>query len=425
MPVDVVLGSQRGDEGKGKIVDLEAELHDIVARPMGGSNAGHTVSGNGIEVGLHQIPSGILNAGKLNLIGNGCYIDPIRLRDEMDELAAKGVDVNPSNLVISDAAHLVLPHHVCQDELREAGSQAQGSTKRGIAQVAADKYARLGVRTEEIFYDDLLYDRVMSELEKVADNGYDFGEPLEAVAKRWMDSARLLEPYLNDTVQLINDKLGEGQTVLAEGAQAYLLDIEHGMYPYVTSSHTTISGVMSGLGISHHHLGRVVGVAKALKSHVGGGPFVTEIADEVLTEQLRGPRGQIDSEYGVSSKRPRRIGYLDLVELRSANRVNGFTELALTKLDYLTRYGGSMLVAMAYQCDDELLTEAPQSARSLEQCIPVYEEVGLWQEDISGIKDFADLPTEAQKLVQLVEETVEVDVQMIGVGPGREQIIRR
>jgi adenylosuccinate synthase len=428
MPVDLVLGLQRGDEGKGRIVDLMAAQYNVVARFNGGPNAGHTVAnGDGEPLRLHQLPSGVARPGVLNVIGNGMLLDPIRLLDEIRDVEAAGIKISPDNLVISDLAHLILPHHICLDEIREAGEGGQGSTKRGIAYVARDKYERVGARAE------LLVDDPSALLAIVQTNLQTVNPALKAAglperdpakeAKAWLEAAKQLAPFITDTVNLLHQTHKQGKTTLAEGAQAFGLDIEFGMYPFVTSSHTTVGGAVSGLGIDPHHIKRVVGVAKVLKSHVGGGPFVTEITDDVLAEAMRGKRGNIDSEYGASTGRMRKVGYFDLPELRRAIAVNGVTELALTKFDVLPRFGDSTNIAVAYELDGKKLDYAPSSAAQLERCKPVYKKIELWTEDISGLRERANLPAKAQDLLAFLEKGLGVPITMIGVGPQRDQII--
>jgi adenylosuccinate synthase len=429
--VDVVLGLQRGDEGKGRIVDLLAENYDIVARFNGGPNAGHTILFKGsIPLKLHQLPSGVSRPGILNVIGNGTYVDPIRLLGEIAEIQSAGVTITPQNLIISDTAHLILPHHVKLDEIRESGRGGQGSTKSGIAYVAAEKYERENIRAELIRDGEAALNEVaIEQLNRIKPLSQQAGLPdfdAEELASNWAKQAMELAPFLADTVSLLHDKLRSGAKVLAEGAQAFGLDIEHGMYPFVTSSHTTVGGVLNGLGIGANYIDRVIGVAKATKSHVGGGPFVTEILDDKLAQQIRGQRGAVDAEFGATTGRERRLGQLDLPELRRAILVNGVNELALTKLDTVPRYGDKVEVAVAYKIGDKELSEAPSSARQLENCQPVYSApLPTWTENISDIRKFADLPATARKYVELLSEQLNVPLTMLGVGPEREQIIFR
>lgn len=429
MSLDVIVGLQRGDEGKGRFVDLLAGDYDIIARANGGANAGHTVIPKigDAPLALHQIPSGVAYPGKLNIIGGGVYLDPIGLLQEMEQIRTGGLEVSPKNLLISSGAHLVLPHHIALDSLRESGKDAQGSTKSGIAYVAADKYLREGLRLESIYEPKLLYQRVYEGLLKVNDllspNEQRSKAEIENEANQWVKAAKSLEGYLADTTEIINDHLKDGKKVLAEGAQAYWLDINHGMYPAVTSSSTTVSGLLDGLGVSAKYIGKVTGVTKSVKSHVGGGPLVTEIEDEALADKVRGPLGKTDSEYGVTTKRPRRIGFPDLVELRNAIRVNGVDEIAISKLDHVSRYGTSVPVATSYTYRGQDRKTAPTSALALSECKPNYKNMPTWKPEISGVRDYAELPPEAQAFVELFESELGVPVTRIGVGPNREQVI--
>lgn len=428
MAVDVVLGLQRGDEGKGRIVDLLAQHYDIVARFNGGPNAGHTIARDKTEpLRLHQIPSGIAYTHALNIVGNGAYVDPVKLLAEMEAIIAAAVNISPKNLRISNTAHLILPHHIKLDEIREAGRNGQGSTVSGIAFVGCDKYKREGIRAELIVCDPKqLYGIVLERL--VETNALRKQAGLEkfdakAEAKEWTRKTSELVPYITDTVSLLHEQLQKGADVLAEGAQAFGLDIEHGMYPYVTSSHTTVGGVLNGLGIGASHIGKVVGVAKATKSHVGGGPFVTKISEPEIADKIRGNRGEIDAEYGATTGRERQVGWLDLVELRKAIAVSGVTELALTKLDAIPKCGAAVKIATAYQLNGKTLSQAPSSALDLEACQAAYEQLPTWTEDISNIRHYDELPAEARDLVDFISKQVTLPVSMIGVGPERDQII--
>jgi adenylosuccinate synthase len=431
MALDVIVGLQRGDEGKGRFVDLVAGNYDIIARANGGANAGHTViPEEGSEpLALHQIPSGVAYPGKLNIIGNGLYLDPIRLLAEIETIRSNGLPVSPDNLLISEAAHLVLPHHIILDDLRESSKQAQGSTKSGIAYVAADKYLREGIRFESIGDTKVLKERVLDGLKRVNElvgpDSKKSTQEIEKAASDWIKLATSLQPYAADTSEIVNEELRKGKHVLAEGAQAFWLDINHGMYPYVTSSSTTVAGLLDGLGVSAKHLGKVTGVTKAVKSHVGGGPLVTEVTDVKLAEKVRGPLGKTDSEYGVTTKRPRRIGFPDLVELRNAIRVNGVDELAISKLDHVPRFGAKVPVATSYTYDGQKRLTAPTSALALGKCTPNYQELSTWKQELSNVRSFDDLSGEAQAFIGLFESELDIPVTKIGVGPQRDQVILR
>jgi len=429
--LDVIVGLQRGDEGKGRFVDLLAADYQVIARANGGANAGHTIipKRGGEHLALHQVPSGVAYPGKLNVIGNGVYVDPPRLLAEIEVIRKSGLEVSPDNLMVSSAAHLVLPHHILLDQLRESGPGAQGSTKSGIAYVAADKYLREGVRLELTDQLGQLRDHARSGLEKVnamlPKDRRQTADEMDQAVQAWLIAAQTLQPYMTDTIQAVNERLQRGERVLVEGAQAYWLDINHGMYPAVTSSSTTVSGLLDGLGVSANHIGKVTGVTKAVKSHVGGGPLVTEVTDQKLAETVRGPLGKTDSEYGVTTKRPRRIGFPDLVELRNAIQVNGIDELAISKLDHIPRYGKVVPVATAYKYRGDLWQTAPASALALAECDPVYQELPTWEQPLSDVRDFDKLPPNAAKFIEFFEQQLKVPATRVGVGPQRSQVILR
>lgn len=413
--VTAVVGLQYGDEGKGKIVDWLAEKHDVVVRGNGGSNAGHTiVLTNSQTLALHQIPSGVAYPDKLNIIGNGCFFDPVKLASEIKDAVSKGAEISPKNLVISKMAHLVLPVHKAKDALREGGVGAQGSTKAGIAFVAADKYLREGIRAEYIL------NKTEKELYDLAYKGLvNLGEAKTQAAAQSTEfalEALKLADYIGDTVALVHGHFKDGKKILLEGAQAFGLDINHGKYPYTTSSDTTVPGLLSGSGLNYKQVGKVVGVAKATPSKVGGGQFVTEITDEKLASQTRGDKGKVDSEYGATTGRERSVGYLDLVALKRAVDVNGVDELALTKFDCLVRHGSTTKVCVAYMFDGQEITSPPSSNEELAKCSPIYRDFPTWQDNKS---------TEANQYLALIENYLEIPVTMIGTGPGRNDLIFR
>jgi len=430
MPVTVVLGEQRGDEGKGRFVDMLSQGQDIVARYNGGSNAGHTVvTPNGEEFDFHLLPSGIVNPEIVNVIGNGTVINPNKLVAEIEKTKSKGVAVSEDNLFISSAAHLVLPHHVLFDELRESGTLAQGSTKSGIAQSYSDKYLRTGIRMESIKNDpDELREMVIEGLAKFneARTLMDLSKiNYENLVDEYLDNAKRLGEFVTDTVLYLNRMLENGALVLAEGAQAFQLDIDHGQYPFVTSSSTTSAGALSGLGISYKYIDRVIGVAKAVPSHVGGGPFVTEIKDKEVLEGLHGDMTTVDAEIGTTTGRVRRLGHLDLALIKRSQMINGSSEMALTKLDWVRRYGESVLICVGYKRKEKHLTVAPDAAYKMEQSKPIYVALPTWKEDISELRDFSSLPEEAKDYIELIEGYTGIPISMIGVGPKRDQVIIR
>jgi len=435
MPVNVVVGMQRGDEGKGRFVDMLAEEHDIVARFNGGNNAGHTVLlPNNVELDLHLVPSGIAHENTVNVIGSGTFVNPDKLVDEIDEIRDKGVDVSTENLKISGAAHLILPHHIFKDVIRECGDQAQGSTKMGISPVASFKAARENVRVEDLKRDiHYVYEVALNGLrEQKLERAKHNLDPINEteIASEFIMKAMKLAEYTTDTVLYLNKSLRQDRPsrVLAEGAQAFLLDIDHGMYPFVTSSSTTVGAVSTGLGVPPHFIDKVHGIVKAVPSHVGGGPFVTEIKDTDLLNSLHGDMSAIDAEKGTTTGRVRRLGNLDLPQIRRALMVNGTDEnmtIALSKLDWIPRFGPLLDVCVAYERKGKTIDIAPDAAYKLDQSKPVYERLENWDPsiDITGVKTFYDLPKQAQKLVRFIEEQLETDIDMIGVGPRRDQVI--
>ena len=423
MPITAVLGEQRGDEGKGRFTDMVAAEHDIVARFNGGPNAGHTVVFDGVELDLHSMPSGIAHPGVINVIGNGALIDPVKLVFEIEEAERKGLEISTRNFMISSAAHLILPQHIMLDTAREAGPDKQGTTGSGIAPTFADKAMRVGKRMEIVKND-------LSELERVlVSSNNDFMSNdvihMKKQTDAYLRAAQRLGPFVTDISLFLRRKLDQGARVLAEGAQAFLLDIDQGMYPAVSSSSTTVGGIFTGLGVPAHHLEQVIGVSKAIPSHVGGGPFLTEIHDRALLKHLRGKRSAVDGEYGTTTKRPRRLGHLDLAGIKRAQGVNGTHEMALTKLDKVGEYGARVLVCVGYERKGKYLDEAPDAAYKIEQSTPVYEDLPTWTEDITGARKMSDLPYNARQYLDLIENTTGVQITRIGVGPRRDQVILR
>ena len=425
MSAIVVVGTQWGDEGKGRVVDGLAREAQLVARFNGGDNAGHTVIAQGHTLKLHLVPSGILHPSATCLIGAGVVVNPEQLVAEMDELATLGVDVGPAHLKLSAAAHIILPTHRALDGAREEarGQSALGTTRRGIGPVYADKAARVNLRAGSMADPEQFAERVAERVQahnRRLERQYGVPPlPPEQIAAEYCAYAKRLEPHLVDGSALVGEALAAGKTVLCEGAQALLLDLDHGTYPYVTSSSTTTGGALTGLGFGPQHVSRVVGVVKAYTTRVGAGPFLTELLDET-GEQIR----QVGHEYGTTTGRPRRCGWLDLVILRYAARINGLDELALTKLDVLSGLK-RLKVAVAYERDGARTEYFPAEfgVEALAEWEPVYEELDGWTEDISEVRRRADLPAAAQEYVARIEELVGVPVTFIGVGPEREQAI--
>ncbi len=432
MSVDVVVGLQRGDEGKGRFVDMLAEDHDIVARFNGADNAGHTVVlPTGVELNLHTIPSGIAHEHTMNVLGNGVLVSPSSVLDEIASIERAGFEVNERNLKISSAAALILPHHIYEDVIREGGVKAQGSTKKGVGPAASEKAARDGVRAEIINnYPDELFEKVRDNLRAQAKQRNKAGiEKIDEVkiAEEYVEQALKLGEFVTDTVFFLNQELKKipEPRILAEGAQAFLLDPEHGMHPYTTSTPTVSAGAAYGLGIPPQAITKVVGIAKAVQSHVGGGPFVTRITDVDLLDRLDPDPDSVDAEYGKTTGRKRDLGYLDIAGLRRANMVNGTNEVALTKLDRVPRFGREVLLCVAYARKGKVLYTAVDSARKMNQSLPAYVSLPTWTEDIKNVREFKDLPLNAQNYVHFVEDQMGVPITMLGVGPQRDQVIVR
>jgi adenylosuccinate synthase len=434
MSVDVIVGLQRGDEGKGRFVDMFAEYYDIVARYNGGDNAGHTVVlPDGRDFALHLVPSGIAYPNIMNVIANGTLVNAPKLVTEITNLNNMGLEVNKRNLMLSSAANLILPRHIYADIIRERTSSRQGSTKSGIAQAAGDKALRAGARVELIKDNpdgllELVHAGLVAQRRLRDEAGIEPINELD-VAKDYVENARHLGDLVTDTALYLNQSLQADQParrVLAEGAQAFWLDVDQGMHPYTTSSSTTSGGACIGLGVAPRFIGRVTGVAKAVPSHVGGGPFVTEItnqADHAQLERLHGDMTTVDAEKGTTTGRIRRLGHLDLPQLRRSQMINGVDEMALTKLDWVGRYGDEVKICVAYTLNGERIEIAPDSAYKLAEATPVYESLPTWPEDIQNVRQFADLPPNAQKYIDYIESRTEAPISLIGVGPRRDQVI--
>jgi len=428
VPVVVVMGAQWGDEGKGKFVDLLAAQAGVVVRATGGSNAGHTVWANGQQYKLHQVPSGILYSGTLCVIGHGVVLDPGKLLEEMKYLTEKGV--NLANLRISGGAHIVFPYHVRLDEAEEdrKGANKIGTTRRGIGPAYMDKFARTGIRLVDLLDKDEFLPKLTGQVKaknQLLDRVYGLpGFTVDEIAEPYLAFAEQLRPYLANTVELVNDAVDEDKNVLFEGAQGHLLDIDFGTYPYVTASHPIAAGAIIGAGVGPTKVNRVVGVVKAYTSRVGEGPFPTELLD--ATGDLIREKGH---EYGTTTGRPRRIGWLDLVMVRFACRVSGITDLAVPHLDTLAKTGVDVLkVCVGYRQPDGTVTkEFPVGLKALAQVTPVYEEVPNWDwhDAYAQVKEIEKLPAGAQRYVQLIEQFTGVPVNILGVGSERTEAIYR
>jgi adenylosuccinate synthase len=420
-----VFGAPWGDEGKGKIIDHLAADVDVVVRYQGGSNAGHTVVADGVKYVLHLIPSGVLHAGRVNVIANGVALDPLQLVEEMGELRQAGVDVGPHNLRLSARAHVIFEHHRGLDKLAEGlrGERRIGTTGRGIGPAYADKAARSGLRVCDLLDRGTLPSRLRSVLrEKNALRAQVFGEPpldVDAQVDRYMGVAEVIEPLVCDTGALLRDAERDGQRILFEAAQGTMLDLDHGTYPFVTSSSTGVGGISPGTGFPPQLLGEALGIAKAYCTRVGEGPFPTELHDS--TGELLRERGH---EYGATTGRPRRCGWLDAVALRYALELNGATGWVLTNLDVLSGFS-EIQAGVAYRVGGQRLDRFPGELVDLGEVEVEYQSHSGWDEDISEARRWEDLPAAARAYVEWLEQTVGVGVRMISVGPGREQVVRR
>ena len=415
-----VLGAQWGDEGKGKIVDLLTPRFDIVARYQGGHNAGHTVYVNGHKFVLRLVPSGILHDGVTCVIGNGVVVDPEALFAEMAELARNGITVG-RRLVLSDKAHLILPYHRDLDLLAEArrGERKIGTTSRGIGPAYEDKIARRGIRVGDLAdpkaLEQNVRDNVTARNRLVHDSTMDW----KPVYERLLDQAARLRPMIADVSLLLNDAMRAGKAVLFEGAQGTLLDIDHGTYPYVTSSNASIGGVCTGLGVGPRAIGAVLGVVKAYTTRVGEGPLPTELTGD-MGNRLR----DSGNEYGAVTGRPRRCGWYDAVAARYSVRINGLDALALTKLDVLDGLE-SIDICTAYRCGSRTLTEFPSDVAQLAACEPVYETWPGWPAPTRGVRRFEDLPQNARRYIARLEEVSGVPSAIISTGSERDDTILR
>ncbi|KEI44611.1 adenylosuccinate synthase [Saccharopolyspora rectivirgula] len=424
MPAIVLIGAQWGDEGKGKATDLLGEKAQWVVRYQGGNNAGHTVVlPDGQDFALHLIPSGILTPGVTNVIGNGVVVDPGVLLEELAGLEERGVDT--SNLLVSADAHLIMPYHVAIDRVTERylGKKQIGTTGRGIGPCYQDKVARVGVRIQDLLDEKILRQKVEAALE------YKNQVLVKVYNRRAMDVDEVVDTVLAqgekfanriaDTKLLVNQALDRGETVLLEGSQGTLLDVDHGTYPFVTSSNPTAGGACAGSGIGPTRINAVIGILKAYTTRVGAGPFPTELTDEA-GETLRKQGG----EFGVTTGRSRRTGWFDAVIARYATRVNGITDYFLTKLDVLSGLE-TIPVCVAYDVDGERVSEMPMTQTGVHHAVPVYEEMPGWSEDISKARSFEELPANARAYIERIEELAGARISAIGVGPGRDQTIVR
>lgn len=419
--VDVVLGTFYGDEGKGKIIDYLGSNADIAVRCSGGNNAGHTIEVDGIKFAFHLIPSGILNKGTIAVIGNGVVVDPKVLIEEMENLKEHGYSAD--NLRISDKAHIILPYHIEMDKLLEEnrGNNKIGTTARGIGPSYCDKYERCGIRAEDLIsdrFEELLTININNKNKIFEMYGHETVD-LEKTLADYKEYAKILKPYITDTVTLIHNALDAGKKVICEGAQATLLDIDFGSYPFVTSSNPSIGGVCTGSGVGAKDIGEVYGVLKAYSSRVGAGPYVTEQNNEI-GDTIR----ELGHEYGTTTKRPRRCGWLDLVALKYAVRLNGITGLAVNHVDTIGKLDNIKL-CVAYNFNGKETTDFSTNVDFLNNSYAVYENFEGNFGDISNCKTYEELPDNAKKYLKRIEDFTGVPVKFIGTGAGREDMIVR
>ncbi|MFC6206598.1 adenylosuccinate synthase [Levilactobacillus tongjiangensis] len=418
MSSTVVVGSQWGDEGKGKITDFLSEKADVIARYQGGDNAGHTIVFNGQTFKLRLIPSGIFYADKTSVIGNGVVLNPESLIEELAYLNEHGVATD--NLRISNRAHVILPYHILLDQAQEKAKENKiGTTNKGIGPAYMDKAERIGIRVADLLDHDIFADKLRQNLiekNNVLTKLYD-EEPLDfdEVFNKYYALGQQIKGHVTDTSVVINDAIDAGKNVLFEGAQGVMLDIDHGTYPFVTSSNPVAGGVTIGSGVGPTKIDHVVGVCKAYTSRVGDGPFPTELFDEI-GDTIR----EVGHEYGTVTKRPRRIGWFDSVVLRHAKRVSGLTSLSLNCLDVLTGLK-TLKLCTAYELNGETIYHYPASLVDLDACQPIYEEFPGWTEDITHCHSVEELPVNAQNYVKRLAELVGVDLATLSVGPDREQ----
>lgn len=427
MPLDIVVGTQWGDEGKGRIVDLLAAEAEIVARYNGGDNAGHTVTVGDQTFKLHVIPSGIIHPHTLSVIGNGVVVNPATLIQEIEALEAAGHSITPQRFQLSYAAHLITPAHLALDHAQEAarGKEKIGTTLRGIGPAYTSKVSRQGVRAYDLLDESRLSNSLakhITEINRILVSIYD-AKPLviDEIQAQFHVYAEKLTPFIGNVSQILSEAVIRGTRILAEGAQGTLLDLDHGSYPFVTSSNPTAPGALVGLGLGINCVERVYGVTKSFQTRVGAGPLPTEVFDD-LAVRLRGTGTQPWDEFGTTTGRPRRVGWLDTVLLRYARQINGLTDLALTKLDILSGLD-SIQLCITYQRSGTRYTHLPYGPVDLEAYQPVYETLPGWEEDISGIRTWEDLPGAARAFILRIEELVDVPVRLVSVGPERDQVI--
>jgi adenylosuccinate synthase len=423
MSVKIVVGAQWGDEGKGKIVDLLSDSMEIVARYQGGANAGHTIVIEGKKFVLHLIPSGILQSDVKCVIGNGVVIDPVALMEEIAMLESFGISMQ-DRLFISHKAHLIMPYHKMLDKARESqASAAIGTTGRGIGPAYIDKFSRSGIRIVDLLDRTVFEEKLRANIEEkntVLKKIYDQEElDINSIIGEYLDFDIKIDPYIKDTTLLLNQAIAEGKSVLMEGAQGALLDVDHGTYPFVTSSNPTSGGACTGLGVPPTKIDSVIGVVKAYTTRVGNGPFPTELHDE-MGEQLR----RVGAEFGATTGRPRRCGWLDGVALQYSVMINGIDTIALTKLDVLDNVD-SIGICTGYEVDGKMLRSFPANVEDLAKVRPQYEFFEGWNSSLAGIKNYDDLPKQAQDYISAIEKIAGAKVGIVSLSPDRADTIIR
>ncbi|MBM7580606.1 adenylosuccinate synthase [Jeotgalibacillus terrae] len=415
----VVVGTQWGDEGKGKITDFLSEHAEVIARYQGGNNAGHTIKFDGETYKLHLIPSGIFYKDKISVIGNGMVVDPKALVQELKYLHDRGVSTE--NLRISNRAHVILPYHLKLDEVEEErkGENKIGTTKKGIGPAYMDKAARAGIRIADLLDKESFEEKLENNLvekNRMLERFYEVeGFTKEDIFEEYYEYGQQIAKYVCDTSVVLNDALDEARRVLFEGAQGVMLDIDQGTYPFVTSSNPVAGGVTIGSGVGPTKIGHVVGVSKAYTTRVGDGPFPTELHDEI-GDNIR----EVGREYGTTTGRPRRVGWFDSVVVRHARRVSGLTDLSLNSIDVLTGIK-TLKICTAYRLDNEIITEYPANLRTLAKCEPIYEELPGWDEDITGVRSLDELPENARHYLERVSQLTGIPLSIFSVGPDRTQ----
>ena len=425
MASTILVGTQWGDEGKGKVTDLISGEYDVVCRCQGGANAGHTVVANGHKFGLHQIPSGVMYEGVVPVIGNGCIVDPSVVLEEFATLDEQGVSYQ--NLKISGNAHIVMPYHKDLDGANERrlGKNLIGTTRRGVGPCYSDKVSRIGLRMQDMLDEKIFREKLetaLAEKNPILEKIYGLpGYTVDQICETYLPYAERLRPYIIESSRYLNEAITEGKNILFEGSQATMLDIDFGTYPFVTSSNCTAGGAITGSGVGPKHIDRVLGIAKAYLTRVGSGPFPTELPQgDEIGELLC----EVGHEYGVTTGRKRRCGWYDAVVVNYAARVNGLTDLAVTKLDVLSVLD-TIKVCIAYDVDGVRYTTVPEHQSLFYKAKPVYIELPGWKCDISDVRNYTDLPREAKDYIDLIERLSGVPVSLIAVGPDREQTINR